>query len=107
MNIVNLHRAGPLSGCNCTPQRRQTLSCFVAVHRLSSLSAVCVLATSANVLCFVTLKFLSELLFKHLHDHAIILGHDTMSLSSRISTFRDNILLLPSTVNLSLTVNHL
>jgi len=107
MNIVNLHRAGPLSGCNCTPQRRQTLISFVAVHRLSSLSAVRVLATFADVICFVTLMILSELLRKHLHDHPIILGHDTMLLSSRISTFRDNVLLSPSTVNLSLTVNHL
>jgi len=78
----------------------------VAVFHLSSLSAVRVLATFADVLCFVTLKILSELLRELLHDHPIIPGHDAVSLSSRISTFRD-VLLSLSKVNLSPTVNHL
>jgi len=89
------------------PHHRQTLSCFVAVFCLLSLSAERVLATFADVLCFVTLKILSELLFELLHDHPIILGHDAVSLSSRISAFWDNVLLSPSTINLSPTVNHL
>jgi len=99
MNIINMHRAGSLSD-RLQLHRRQALSCFVAVFRLSSLSAVRVLATFADVLCFVTLKILSELLRELLHDHPIILGHDAVSLSSQISTFWDNLLLSLSTVNL-------
>jgi hypothetical protein len=61
----------------------------------------------ADVLHYVTLKILIELLRKLVHDHPIILGHDVVSLSSRISTFRDNVLISPSTVDLSFVVNHL
>jgi hypothetical protein len=78
---------------------------FRRVYGLSSLSAVRVLATFADVLYFVTLKILIEMLRKFLHDHPIILGHDAVSLSSPISTFRDNVLISPSTVDLSLIVN--
>jgi hypothetical protein len=46
------------------------------------------------------------LLCKLLHDHPIILGHDAVLLSSQISTFRV-VLISPSTVDLSFTVNHL
>jgi hypothetical protein len=58
----------------------------VAAFRLSPLPAVRMLATSADVLCFVTLKILCELLRELLHDHPIILGHDAVS-------FRDNVTL--------------
>jgi hypothetical protein len=37
MNIANMHRAGSLSD-RLQLHRRQTLSCFVAVYRPSSLS---------------------------------------------------------------------
>jgi hypothetical protein len=85
------------------PHHRQTLSCLVAVYRLSSRSAVRVLA---DVLYFVILKILIELLRKLLHGHTIILGHDAVSLSSRISTFRD-VLISLSTGDLSFIMNHL
>jgi hypothetical protein len=75
----------------------------VAVYRLSSLSAVRVLV---DVLYFVTLNILIELLRKLLHGHTIILGHDAEFLSSRISTFRD-MLISPSTGDLSFIMNHL
>jgi len=104
---VAVRQVGTIFGYQLQLHRRQTLSCFVAAFRLSSLPAVRVLATFADVLCFVTLKVLCELLRELLHDHPIILGHDAVSPSSRISTFRDNVLLSPSTVNLSLIVNHL